>query len=138
MRSSRFALPRDFSLSTVWTSPPPPPSVFDAPKPESIPPRTSKSTVSGSERFVGEEPDYNTEQRAQWLATCARFKEADLQAYRDCYAKEKRKSRERLQRGVADRERGQRGSYRNSGESSVPGEPQKNPAFDVEVESVKD
>lgn len=115
------------------------PSVFDPPKKDSAP-RTTKSAVSGTDRFFGDDPDYNTEQRQQWLDTCAPKKETDFAAYRECYQNEKRKSKAEIQRRFDQTERRQQGILRNTG--SVPSlgdSPGGSPSFGgAEVESVKE
>lgn len=64
------------------------------------------SPGGGGGRYVGEEPDYNTAQRAEWLAVCEPQKEVSMTAYRECYNGEKRKSQDRIRmrfKAVEDR-----------------------------------
>lgn len=59
-----------------------------------------------SGRSVGEEPDYNTAQRAEWLATCEPQKQVSMEAYRACYNEEKRRTQDRIRvrfKAVEDR-----------------------------------
>ena len=58
--------------------------VFDLTPKEAAQPQISKEG-----RVIAEEPDYNTEQRQQWLDACAPMRDKDAQAYRDCYANQK-------------------------------------------------
>jgi hypothetical protein len=52
-------------------------------------PTTTKSSVSGSERYLDAEPDYNTEQRSRWIKECGGGKEQDPKAYGECYREKK-------------------------------------------------
>ena len=81
------------------------PSVFDSPKNDA--PKTSRSALTGADRFVGEEPDYNTEQRAEWLKTCEPLKSSDLKAYRECFENEKRKTTAQVRKSFDDSQRRQ-------------------------------
>ncbi len=53
---------------------------------------TTKSPVTGQQRYLGEEPDYNYVQRDQWLQTCAPLRDQDSKEYRDCFNREKGKT----------------------------------------------
>jgi hypothetical protein len=117
---------------------PPEPSVFDL---QSKPgPITTKSAATGTERFVGSEPEYNTEQRAKWLETCEPRKAVDYNAYRECYQNEKKKSAAAVRESIESTERRLNGStYRNSApRENTPDAQPRNPAFDVQVESTKE
>lgn len=72
-------------------------------------PTTTKSQT-GAERPLASEPDYNTEQREQWLETCAPQQEANPKGYRDCYKREKKKTTDankRRMNSVNEREKQQ-------------------------------
>ena len=69
--------------------------VFDL-KPSETKPTTRKSSVTGSERFLADEPDYNSEQREQWIESCQPQRDKNLQAFRDCFNGQKRKAKQDL------------------------------------------
>lgn len=92
-------------------------------------PKTRKS-ASGTERTIAEEPDYNTEQRDQWIQTCSPMGKKSQRAYKECYEGEKRKSRESGKRRINEIERRQEQPLRNTdpivdepkgGDSIMPG-----------------
>jgi hypothetical protein len=94
--------------------PTPPPSVFDL-ESKNPPPATSKGSIEGAERYYGDSPNYNTEQRAKWLEICEPKKSVDFEAYRECYQNEKKKSAEALREKLEATERGQSQPLRNVG-----------------------
>ena len=98
----------------------PEPSVFDL-ESKNPAPKASKGSSQGVERFYGEEPDYNTEQRARWLQICEPKKAVDFNAYRECYENEKQKTLRglKLNRERVEKRQGQR--FRNAG--SIDAEP---------------
>lgn len=63
--------------------------VFELGIDKPAPPTTSKSGQSGTERWLADEEDVNSGQRAQWKEKCAGAPDARTQ--RDCYAKERQK-----------------------------------------------
>ena len=67
--------------------------------------RKPPPSKSGTGRYMGADPDYNTAQRALALEMCAPLKIGNLKAYRECYARElqaqKDRSREKLEYGRA-------------------------------------
>ncbi len=67
---------------------------------------TTKSPVSGTERYLGAEPDYNQAQREEWLTTCAPLRDQDAKAYRDCFNREKAKSLQDVRSRLGDSTRG--------------------------------
>lgn len=89
-------------------------SVFSDVGKEASGPATSKSPYSGTERGMGAEPDYNTAQRAEWLAKCDQFKNVDAKAFRDCFNEEKRKNSESLRNSREAVERRQNAPLRNT------------------------
>ena len=72
--------------------------VFDVQKPPSGP-KTSKGVMSGTERYLAEEPEYNSKQREEWLDTCSKYKE-NSKAYRDCYGAERKRSAGKVKESV--------------------------------------
>lgn len=64
--------------------------VFDLTPKDAAQPQTSKEG-----RVIAEEPDYNTEQRQQWLDACEPIKGKDGEAYRECYANQKASSKKK-------------------------------------------
>lgn len=69
--------------------------------------------VSAGGRYMGDAPDYNTEQQAAWKRACARFRNTDARQYRDCYLQEKAKNQEQVRQSFERVERGQAGIFRN-------------------------
>lgn len=57
-------------------------------------PTTSKSGTTGTERYLAEEPDYNTGQRNEWLQKCSG--EANSKAFSECFTREKERGRQQL------------------------------------------
>lgn len=51
--------------------------------------KEKSATTNASGRYYGEEPDYTSDKREEWLKECARFKEKDGEAYRKCYQEKK-------------------------------------------------
>ena len=72
------------------------PSVFDLQKPSG--PKTTKSSTSGTERFYGDDPDYNTAQREQWIQSCEAEKNKSMEDFRRCYQERKKGSNADLRR----------------------------------------
>lgn len=103
--------------------------VFDSVGKGSSAPSVSKSPYSGSERAVGEEPDYNYRQRKQWADSCnPSLKSGDMSAYRECFEKERKKSSDEIARNREDVERKQNSPLRNS--QALPGvDDARGPAF---------
>jgi hypothetical protein len=122
---------------TIQAAPPTPvpPSVFDLQS--RFPPPTSSKSLDGVERNIGEEPDYNTAQRKQWMDKCGPKREVSMQDFRDCYEAEKRKTQAEVRKSFDARERRQSQPFRNVGPEADPGET-RNPAFDADVQSIKE
>ncbi len=124
------------------TGPAAAPSVFnfDSPKRTDPGPKGTKGIPRETgERYWGEEPDYNTRQRDQWLEICAPKKNVNFDAYRECYQNEKKKSNAALRESFEEKERRMQGNaYRNSGPPGDTDSPGRNPSFDVEVQSTKE
>jgi len=118
--------PRASSAVQIWDD-----RVFDLG--EKAPPPTTRKSANGTERYLGAEPDYNSGQRDAWLSACEPLK-ADLRAYRDCIAKEKRRSGEQIQQNRAEVEGRSALPLRNVPSPSFDSENQRNPAYDVQVE----
>lgn len=74
---------------------------------------TTRKSPNGSERTLAEEPDYNTAQREQWIQTCSPQSQKSQRAFKDCFEKEKRKSRDSLNRRVNEVESRQAEPLRN-------------------------
>lgn len=103
--------------------------VFDSVGKDSKGPTTSKSAYSGSERVMGDEPDYNSRQRKQWVDTCTpSLKSGDMSAYRTCFENERKKSSDEIARNREEIERRQNTPLRNS--QALPGvDDARGPAF---------
>ena len=65
----------------------------------------TESAPAPKKRWVGDEPDYNSAQREEWLEICAPKKEVDYAAYRECYFREKKRSRDGIKRQQSGVER---------------------------------
>lgn len=118
--------PRGSSAVQIWDD-----RVFELG--EKAPPPTTRKGASGTERYLGPEADYNRGQRDAWLEACEPLK-SDLRAYRDCFAKEKRRSGEQIQQNRAEVEGRSALPLRNVPSPSFDSENQRNPAYDVQVE----
>jgi hypothetical protein len=53
----------------------------------------TRTSVGGSRRYLDKtkELDYNTEQRARWMASCASLKDSNFKAYGECVETQKKK-----------------------------------------------
>lgn len=111
-------------------------SVFNL-EPKNPPPTTRKS-ASGAERYVGEEADYNSGQRREWLDACEPMKNVDLRAYRECFNNERRRANDRLRQNQAEVENRTSVPLRNVPEPIYDSEAERNPAYDVEVERIEE
>ncbi len=100
---------------------------------EKAPPPTTRKGASGTERYLGAEPDYNRGQRDAWLEACEPLK-SDLRAYRKCFANEKQRSNEAIQANRAEVEGRSALPMRNVPSPTFDSENQRNPAYDVQVE----
>lgn len=79
-------------------------------------------------RYLAEDADYNTAQRAGWVQTCGALKDSDTRAYRDCFQRERTKSQKALKENFDEVERRQASPFRNTAPN--PAESlQKEPAF---------
>ena len=129
---SGTVVPPGYVVVPVAPQKPVEPSVFDSPK--NTTPKTLRSAVSGADRYVGEEPDYNTEQRAEWLEICAPKKnDPDIKAYGVCYENEKKKSAASLRQNLEGGRR--QAPLLNSADSSLSNLPSldekpQSPAFE--------
>lgn len=61
-------------------------------------------------REYGADPDYNTEQREEWLRKCGPYKDQDAKLFRQCFQREKDKMRLELREKFDQVERRQGGS----------------------------
>ena len=64
-------------------------------------------------RYSAGDADYNSEQREQWLKTCDKYKNKDLETYRKCFQDEKSKSKEALKQSFDSVEQKQSLPLRN-------------------------
>lgn len=62
------------------------------------PPSTSKSTTSGAERYLADDPDYNTGQRNEWINNCSSTK--DQKAFKECFEKQRSEGRQRIKENM--------------------------------------
>lgn len=63
---------------------------FDAKKADTAPPPPGTSEKG---REYAPDPDYNSQQREQWIQKCAPYKDKDAKLFRECYQKEREKMR---------------------------------------------
>lgn len=71
-----------------------------------------KPEVNSAGRTYGPDADYNTEQREQWLAKCAPYRDQDVKLFRDCFQREREKMKLELREKFDAVERRQgRGNY---------------------------
>lgn len=102
--------------------------VFDFPS-DRPQPETKVSPVTGEKRYLGDEPDYNSEQRQSWIDKCS-----GKENFRDCFQNEKKASQDQQRQQFNSVERNQAQPY--SDPASVPDSSDKRePAFGgVELE----
>jgi len=63
------------------------PNFFDAP----IDKKNTPTILSPKGREFDSDPDYNSEQREEWLRKCAPYKDQDSKLFRECFLREKDK-----------------------------------------------
>ncbi|NBX75987.1 MAG: hypothetical protein EBQ92_05490 [Proteobacteria bacterium] len=76
------------------------------------PPSDNKNTPAGLSpkgREFDADPDYNSEQREEWLRKCAPYKDQDSKLFRQCFYREKEKMRLELREKFDSVERRQGG-----------------------------
>lgn len=81
----------------------------------------------GDSRYSAGDPDYNTDQREQWLKACEKYRNKDLETYRKCFQDEKSKSKEALRQSFEAVEQKQLLPLRNT-----------NPLLDEQRNNIQD
>lgn len=109
--------------------------VFDL-QPKSKPPEVVKGR-DGTERYVGPEADYNTEQRSEWIERCGPENSVSSKAFQECFDKERRRSKEIFRAKERDVESRQQKPLRNMNPLNRDAR-ERGPDIDVETSYERD